>query len=317
MLKRLLLLKSVVTSQLAMIDKQDLYLSPDEWKMIEWTVQVLKPLKIISETLCGSKYPTMSIVYPSIRNLLDFALLEQKCPSPHPAIADLKSRIRMKLEHDFRDSTNEEEMSLCTLIDPRFKYLVITNTNQKEVMKSFKDQAIALRDDTETEVSFKPDVPVSGAKKRVRDDSSDGEDISQAPATKKRVKDAVRNSKQSNGEPNKETSIWSEMFGPSCGKVLQMKVKKRDMLQIEIDNYMDEEILSENECPLLWWKQHESKYPTLSLLAKKYLGTPASSVPCERIFSQAGQVITSKRNLLSVQHAAMYIFMKAYYNLGD
>jgi hypothetical protein len=37
---------------------------------------------------------------------------------------------------------------------------------------------------------------------------------------------------------------------------------------------------------LEWWKKHEDSYQQLSILAKKYLAIPASSVPSERVFSQ-------------------------------
>ncbi|XP_050093827.1 uncharacterized protein LOC126576562 [Anopheles aquasalis] len=36
-------------------------------------------------------------------------------------------------------------------------------------------------------------------------------------------------------------------------------------------------------------------YPALSTFAQKYLSVPATSVPCERIFSKAGQIMTERR----------------------
>lgn len=117
MLQRLLTPKSAVSSQL--INREDLYLLPDQWKLIEWIANVLKPFKVISEALCGSKYPTMSMVYPSIRNLIEFVLNEQANPSPHPAVAEMKARIKTKLQCDFMDGTDETLMRVCTLVDPR------------------------------------------------------------------------------------------------------------------------------------------------------------------------------------------------------
>ncbi|KAI4829785.1 hypothetical protein KUCAC02_001453 [Chaenocephalus aceratus] len=45
--------------------------------------------------------------------------------------------------------------------------------------------------------------------------------------------------------------------------------------------------LLETDCPLQWWSTHEGAHPQLSALARKYLGSPATSVPCERLFSLA------------------------------
>ena len=61
--------------------------------------------------------------------------------------------------------------------------------------------------------------------------------------------------------------------------------------------------------PLLWWKNREVLYPILSKLAKKYLAIPASSVPSERIFSLAGNLVTKKRVNLLPENVDLLIFL--------
>ena len=41
---------------------------------------------------------------------------------------------------------------------------------------------------------------------------------------------------------------------------------------------------------LQWWKDHKSQFPCLFLAAKAFLSTPATSVPSEHIFSEAGYI---------------------------
>ena len=63
--------------------------------------------------------------------------------------------------------------------------------------------------------------------------------------------------------------------------------------------------------PLDWWRTHANDFPTLAILAKKYLCIPATSAPVERLFSHAGLTITAKRNRLAEDVAAELIFLNA------
>jgi hypothetical protein len=70
--------------------------------------------------------------------------------------------------------------------------------------------------------------------------------------------------------------------------------------QSEIDKYLSipETDQTEENDPLDWWNKQKSQFPILSILARKYLAIPASSVPSERLFSDAGNHVTQKRNQL-------------------
>ena len=52
--------------------------------------------------------------------------------------------------------------------------------------------------------------------------------------------------------------------------------------------YRAEPTINETDCPLQWWSSRAGTHPQLSVLARKYLTSPATSVPCERLFSLAG-----------------------------
>lgn len=53
------------------------------------------------------------------------------------------------------------------------------------------------------------------------------------------------------------------------------------------------------EDPLKYWEAHKCFYPNLYVLAQTFLCCQASSVPCERVFSKAWEIISKKRNRLS------------------
>ena len=61
--------------------------------------------------------------------------------------------------------------------------------------------------------------------------------------------------------------------------------------------------------PLAWWKIAPQDLPILSALAKKYLCVCGTSVPSERIFSQAGYIVNNLRARLSPDHVNMLVFL--------
>lgn len=63
------------------------------------------------------------------------------------------------------------------------------------------------------------------------------------------------------------------------------------------------------ECPLKYW-QNYSQSP-LSKLAKRYLTIIATSVPSERLFSRAGNIITDLRNRLTGEHLQQLLFLNS------
>lgn len=51
-----------------------------------------------------------------------------------------------------------------------------------------------------------------------------------------------------------------------------------------------------NENPIPFWKNHSSVLVHLIEIALKYAWISATSVPSERIFSKAGQIVSQRRN---------------------
>jgi len=64
---------------------------------------------------------------------------------------------------------------------------------------------------------------------------------------------------------------------------------------IELDRYLQEPLISRCEDPLKWWTEHKLMYPRLYVMVRKRSCVTATSVPCERLFSKAGMVITEKK----------------------
>lgn len=69
--------------------------------------------------------------------------------------------------------------------------------------------------------------------------------------------------------------------------------------------------------PLLWWKSKRMMYPTFFRLAMKVLSAQATEVPCERVFSSAGNIIFSdlRKSLLLPETLSDLLFV--YFNEPD
>ncbi|XP_039899173.1 E3 SUMO-protein ligase ZBED1-like [Simochromis diagramma] len=66
-----------------------------------------------------------------------------------------------------------------------------------------------------------------------------------------------------------------------------------------LDRYKAEPKAGAGACPLQWWSKREGAHARLASIARKYLSTPATTVPCESLFSLSGDVTEKKRASLS------------------
>ena len=82
------------------------------------------------------------------------------------------------------------------------------------------------------------------------------------------------------------------------------------MARAEVHKYRCLPKLPLNQDPLLWWKQHQQELPGLTKLAVKYLVVQATSVPSERVFSTAGDIVTAQRSCLHKDAVDALIFLK-------
>jgi hypothetical protein len=84
----------------------------------------------------------------------------------------------------------------------------------------------------------------------------------------------------------------------------------------EVTDYLAIPQIRFNDCPLEWWKLNKERFPILSNLAKIYLCIPATSTPSERLFSDAGNIMTVKRTQLSPSTFEHLLFLKKNWKLA-
>ncbi|GES76109.1 zinc finger BED domain-containing protein 1-like [Rhizophagus clarus] len=90
------------------------------------------------------------------------------------------------------------------------------------------------------------------------------------------------------------------------------KNSKTAPIKDEFQHYIDivELPVLEEYDPYLWWSTNKNQYPVLHKLAMKYLSIPATSVPSERLFSDAKNLVTPLRTRLNSSVINQLMFLK-------
>nr|XP_022901763.1 zinc finger BED domain-containing protein 1-like [Onthophagus taurus] len=82
-----------------------------------------------------------------------------------------------------------------------------------------------------------------------------------------------------------------------------------------VTQYLEISLVARTQNPIEFWKRYKSVLPEIYQLHKRYSCIPATSVPSERVFSKAGQIINERRNRLSGKNLDMIIFLNSNINL--
>lgn len=74
--------------------------------------------------------------------------------------------------------------------------------------------------------------------------------------------------------------------------------------------YTQESVINTKDDPLKWWQENSHHYPYLAKIFKCCFPMVATSVPCERVFSKAGLLITDRRTRLKPNKVQQIMFLK-------
>lgn len=89
-----------------------------------------------------------------------------------------------------------------------------------------------------------------------------------------------------------KSDIWDYL-----DNIIAAKGRPQDVgVEIEIDRYAKQTLLSRKSAPLEWWAMNKLNFPILTKFAQKYLCAVTSSVYSERLFSEAGNIYEKNRS---------------------
>lgn len=102
---------------------------------------------------------------------------------------------------------------------------------------------------------------------------------------------------------------------PVCGEPLTKELLSQHAIEqqpdsiIELRRYFEEPNIERSIYPLDWWRNNANRFLRLHKIAAKYLCIPGSSVPSDRLFSKAGQLVSERRNRLKPENIDTILFL--------
>lgn len=164
---------------------------------------------------------------------------------------------------------------VCLVLDPRHK---IESFNATTWGKEIKDQTIKKFEDLYKKIYF---IPLENS-----------------------LDNNLRNSSPDDYDDDDDNIDISAIYEKS--------VKNSDWRN-ELTKYYNTRRTDKNVDILAWWSTNSQEYPCLSKMARDFLGTPATSVPAERLFSKAGLIIRKHRSQLTAESARSLICLNSWY----
>ena len=279
MLDRVLKVKECLISTLAIV-RADLSLSQHDWAIIECAVPILKIFYEVTTEVCGEKYVTLSKVPLYYRIMMDHInkqqlnLLEMTANIPIEII-QLIENLTEGLNGRFKGLETDIAISEATVLDPRLKKKGFKFPhNDDRAVDRLKEKLTAL----------------------IRRETQNN-----SVATERPFGPSVSTSIQ-----QRAPSIWDD-FDMEIANLVPENPTAAGIRELE--KYLQEDYLHRSKDPLEWWEQRKLMYPHIYYFMKKRSCVAATSVPCERIFSKAGQIICEKRSRITSSKVRKLLFL--------
>lgn len=272
MFHRILEIKDAVVSTMALLQCDMDQITVAEWDIIKYSTDVLKIFFEVTNEISSDRYVSMSKVLIFIQAMKVSMENYQRNPNLPQEVQNLVIILLEKLNSRFIGYEDNELVTQAALLDPRFKKLSFNGYNPRKLQ-------IAL-DHLKTKVC------------QVN-----------LPELENSINFTV--TIPSTNTPS-SSILWKE-FDESYTQNIAQNPMAAGI--IELDKYLQQPLINRSEDPLSWWKVHKVLYPRLFIMVKKRLCVPATSVPCERLFSKAGMVITDRRNRMLASKSSQVLFL--------
>ncbi|XP_065891626.1 zinc finger BED domain-containing protein 4-like [Dysidea avara] len=223
-------------------------LTPNQIDLTKKIIAVLEPVEEITKMISKDS-ASISMLIPSVK-ILEKAFNKHDDDS---GIQTMKGEMLKSLETRFDDIEESELLLIATCLDSIFKDKFFSREAKRLASKCVIDNAVD------------PDVEVEPQSKRPRTESSTDSSVD-------------------NTSTSEVWECFTEILHDS-GATTDTDGGKEAM----VDRYLSEPLIDyKTGNPYTLWNNNKLRYPLLAKLAKRYLCSPPTSVPSERLFSGAG-----------------------------
>ncbi|XP_043266731.1 E3 SUMO-protein ligase ZBED1-like [Venturia canescens] len=273
MLTRFSLLSKEVGSILLSNPSSPEMLTASELQLANEIVRILQPLEKVTTELCAEKIVTVSKVIPLI-NCLKNKIAQLRKNLETPTAFALLDRLEKSVSLRFGQIENNPIMAIATILDPRFKKLHFNDRLAYSKAINRIGRSMTELDQTVFSNDKTTETPV-----QVHSQSDD---------------------------------LWSfhdVLLNTNSGNAVS--AQEQNQMPTDLRHYLNQPMVNRTQDPIHYWSSRKTLYPTLWMIAQKYLSIVATSVPSERLFSRAGNILTDSRSRLSPDHLQQLLFLNS------
>jgi len=267
MLERFIELEEAIRSVLGQLDNPLEHPTGYEWLVLKDLKYVLSPFEKATKYTSADRHMSVSMVIPTTNDLVDICSAYMKGkdrPLSKPA-SDVLTLLERGLHTRLGNVENSNTLCLSTFLDPRFKEQAFKSTTAADSTKEVVVRIVAAEIQKKTREKEQPEPKPTDTK---------------------------------NNGASDEIELFSFFKRKVAQEAVSKKFSPRAKAIVEVDRFLEQEHLPISGDPSSWWKEHHLNFPHLSQLMVLRCCGVATSVPCERLFSKASNIVSERRSRL-------------------
>lgn len=323
---------------------EKIMLSSDEWELLQELVITLGPFEEATGYLGGEKYITHSIMNPIIEQIKHLLLLPLS-NSPNSSISTSPTSptsstlptsstsstsptlpvTAFNIPEIYQEIENAADVFIMIEEVETLENKIIENNNNQTKNNKFnldkpletKDLLDKVRKDLYNAMCFywkvlSEDYLIStilDPRIKSMNNKTEEEEIlhKKYEEYKENYLPTPNESRSSSPTPSESSIILNPIYKPKLFSIFE---QNQPRASDEVEEYLKENKIPFNQCPFNWWLNNKNKYPILAKMARIHLAISATSTPSERLFSDAGNLLSAKRSRMNSELFRRIMFLK-------